>query len=118
MGIIALCLFAVALAAPQARDEDVYAEILRSDFEQDEVTGAFRHALETSNGINQEVQGEPEPLEGAIIMRGYYFLPSDDGSLVRVDWVADQDGFRAESPIILALPQFVLDQIAFAAANP
>ena len=40
--IIALCLFAVALAAPQARDEDVYAEILRSDFTQDENTGAFR----------------------------------------------------------------------------
>ena len=38
--------------------------------------------------------------------------------MARVDWIADENGFRAESPILPTLPQFVLDPVAFARANP
>ena len=46
----------------------------------------------------------------------------DDGSVVEVRYQADENGFQAQSPLLPVapefphpIPQFVLDQIAFAA---
>lgn len=68
MQIIALCLAAVALAAPQVEDRVV--AILRDD-RVDQGDGNFNYAFEADNGIAMEVSGTPGA-EGAVVMTGYY----------------------------------------------
>lgn len=41
-------------------------------------------------------------------------FPLEDGSIATFTYVADENGYRVESPLLPALPDFVQQQIAFA----
>ncbi|XP_045593238.1 cuticle protein AMP1A [Procambarus clarkii] len=109
-------------AAPQARYAGSSEEvpILKDDRIQED-DGRYNFDVETGNGIILSQSGSPGS-EGAIIKAGQYSYTAPDGTPVVVKFVADENGFQPESNLLPVapefphpIPQFVLDQIAFAA---
>eukprot|EP00095_Tigriopus_kingsejongensis_P011773 maker-scaffold119_size336447-snap-gene-0.14 protein:Tk11773 transcript:maker-scaffold119_size336447-snap-gene-0.14-mRNA-1 annotation:"cuticular protein 46" len=84
----------------------------------------YDFSFETENGIQQEASGELKTIDDneVIVMRGSYTYIDANGEDVTVSWVADENGYRAESsilPVAPAIPfpeqaEAVAAQIAFA----
>ncbi|XP_042856743.1 cuticle protein AMP1A-like [Penaeus japonicus] len=127
--VVVALLAAVATAAPQYGDSRPQARfdsleevaILRDDrvIEDD---GRYNFDVETANGIVMSEAGSPTGLEGAINSAGSFSYTAPDGTPVVVKYVADENGFQPQSDLLPVapafphpIPQFVLDQIAFAA---
>ena len=94
----------VAVAACQyVPGSDKQAQIIRNDFEA-AVDNSYKSDVETSNGILVQSYGEslpgPEPETGNSRQSGSYQYTAPDGQLIRVDWVADDKGYRATSDVI------------------
>merc|ERR1719357_514872 len=110
---VLLCLAAVAAAAPQF-DERLAATLI--DERQDNGDGNFAYNFETDNGISSQSQGSSGS-QGQTNMQGSYRFTLPDGSIAEVRWVADEFGFRAESPLIPTphpLPAHAIEQIRIA----
>ncbi|XP_037780487.1 cuticle protein AMP1A-like [Penaeus monodon] len=125
--LIIVCLATVAVAAPQynydgpraASSEEV--AILR-DNRVHEDDGRYNYDVETANGIVLSQSGSPDGDEGAVVKAGEYSYTAPDGTDVHVSFVADENGYQPQSDLLPVapefphpIPQFVLDQIAFAA---
>ncbi|XP_047470082.1 endocuticle structural glycoprotein SgAbd-8-like [Penaeus chinensis] len=135
------CVAAVAVAAPQyayenpaptylvpatsSRDESAevieFIPILRDDRVHED-DGRYNLDVETANGISMSQSGSPDGPDGAIVKAGQYSYTAPDGSLIEIKFVANENGFQpqgAHLPVAPEfphpIPQFVLDQIAFAA---
>ncbi|XP_045135724.1 cuticle protein AM/CP1114-like [Portunus trituberculatus] len=120
--IIAL-LASVALAAPtyDSSSSEKEAPILKYDRIQED-DGRYNYEFETGNGISHSQSGSPGDDTGAINKAGHYSYTAPDGTVVEMKFVANENGFQPESPLLPVapefphpIPQFVLDQIAFAA---
>merc|ERR1712106_571955 len=61
--------------------------------------GNFEHAFEADNGIVVQGQGYTGSA-GQTNMEGSYQFPLPDGSFAEVRYVADENGFRVESPLL------------------
>ncbi|XP_063587665.1 larval cuticle protein 1-like [Penaeus indicus] len=139
--VILACMAAVAVAAPQyayetpaptylvpaasSRDESAevieFIPILRDDRVHED-DGRYNLDVETANGISMSQSGSPDGPDGAIVKAGQYSYTAPDGSLIEIKFVANENGFQpqgAHLPVAPEfphpIPQFVLDQIAFAA---
>ncbi|XP_037774736.1 cuticle protein AMP4-like [Penaeus monodon] len=114
--LVLVALVAVAAAAPQQQppvaillDERVSPE-----------NGAYSFQFQAENGIVQSETGTPGS-QGQTNVQGVFSFPLEDGSIAEVRYQADENGFQAQSPLLPVapefphpIPQFVLDQIAFA----
>ncbi|XP_047469342.1 cuticle protein CP14.6-like [Penaeus chinensis] len=125
--VILAALAAVAAAVPQGygappprygSSEEI--AILRDDrvIEDD---GRYNFDMETANGIEVSEHGTPGE-KGAINSAGSFSYTAPDGTPISLQFVADANGFQpqgAHLPVAPEfphpIPQFVLDQIAFAA---
>ncbi|XP_027239246.1 endocuticle structural glycoprotein SgAbd-2-like [Penaeus vannamei] len=83
--------------------------------------GSYTVDVETGNGIVNSEAGSING-EGGFVKSGHYSYTAPDGSVIEVKFIADENGFQAESdalPVAPAfpheIPDFVLEQIAFAA---
>ncbi|XP_037780125.1 larval cuticle protein LCP-17-like [Penaeus monodon] len=83
--------------------------------------GSYTVDIETGNGIITSEAGSQNG-EGAIIKTGQYSYTAPDGSVIEVKFVANENGFQAESDALPVapefpheIPEFVLRQIQFAA---
>merc|ERR1712212_1321285 len=83
--------------------------------------GRYNFDVGTANGIVLSESGSPGAT-GAISSAGSYSYTAPDGTPVLVTYVADENGFQPQSDLLPVapafphpIPQFVLDQIAFAA---
>ncbi|XP_068206454.1 endocuticle structural glycoprotein SgAbd-2-like [Palaemon carinicauda] len=139
--IVFTLLFGAALAAPQYNygapsesseevservvvlrdDSGEHVAILRDDRVMEE-DGRFNTEFEAENGIHFAKAGSPEAKNGAIIQAGQYSYTAPDGTEVLVKFVANENGYQPQSDLLPVapefphpIPQFVLDQIAFAA---
>ncbi|XP_042867667.1 cuticle protein AM1199-like [Penaeus japonicus] len=128
--LVAAALVAVAVAAPQfgnqfrqfgnqfdGRDRLNYRPIaILRDERQDYGDGNFNYQFETENGISVNARGTPGS-KGQSNIEGAYRFPLDDGTFAEVRYIADEFGFRAESPLIPTphpLPAHAIEQIRFA----
>ncbi|XP_066942134.1 cuticle protein AM1159-like [Macrobrachium rosenbergii] len=94
--IILACVACVALAAPQSQDP---VAITRDD-RTDNGDGTFSYVFEAENGIVAQAAGV-QGSQGQSNIEGSYSFPLSDGSgFVEVRYVADENGFRAESPFL------------------
>ena len=136
---VAVCLLACAAAFPQdldvvegsgeppvgiearsARLNDIFSdEILRSEFEMSD-DGQFQYGFETSDGTVVDAAGENRQIGDGVgaVMRGSYSYKSPEGVDVTVQWVADQDGFRATGPQVPAVPEYVTRLLKSLPAQP
>ncbi|XP_050700779.1 cuticle protein AMP1A-like isoform X1 [Eriocheir sinensis] len=127
--VILAALAALALAAPRPDSYSAPAEesseevipILRDDRVHED-DGRYTLDVETGNGIVLSQSGSPDGPEDSIIKSGHYSYTAPDGTFVEVKFVADGNGYQPESDLLPVapafphpIPQFVLDQIAFAA---
>ncbi|XP_047469458.1 cuticle protein AMP1A-like [Penaeus chinensis] len=128
MKVILVAAFAcVAVAAPQGyeapaqsrRDSDE-VPILRDDRVIDD-DGRYNFDVGTGDGIVVSESGAPSA-DGGINSAGSYSYTAPDGTPVHVDFVADEKGFQPQSDLLPVapefphpIPDFVQDQIAFAA---
>lgn len=76
---------------------DGAASILRDDRAFDD--NSYRYAYETNNGIAAEESGVVDSsvngVGGGTRVQGFYEYIGDDGLKYRVDYIADENGFRA-----------------------
>ncbi|XP_063598676.1 cuticle protein AM1159-like [Penaeus indicus] len=75
-----------------------FVAILRDD-RQDLGDGAFSYGFEAANGIGESRVGYPGS-KRQTNMQGFYKFLLDDGTFAEVRFVADEFGFRAESPLL------------------
>ncbi|XP_069947358.1 cuticle protein AMP1A-like [Cherax quadricarinatus] len=129
--IIFAVVLAVATAAPQYEapqslsrygDSSEEVAILRHDFVQGD-DGGYKLDVETANGIVVAQSGSPGE-EGAVVKSGQYSYTAPDGTPVVVKFVADENGYQPQSDLLPVapefpheIPDFVREQIAFAAAE-
>ncbi|XP_037780416.1 cuticle protein AMP1A-like [Penaeus monodon] len=125
--VVLFALASVAAAVPQGygapqppRYNSEEIAILRDErvIEDD---GRYNFDMETANGIKVSEHGTPGE-KGAINSAGSFSYTAPDGTPISLQFVADANGFQpqgAHLPVAPAfphpIPQFVLDQIAFAA---
>ncbi|KAG7158117.1 Cuticle protein, partial [Homarus americanus] len=112
--VIFACLAALALAKPQFQNPHHY-EILK-DVREDNGDGNFNYEFETENDIYSKVVGRPGS-KGQSNIEGTFRFILPDGTRADVRFVADEQGYRAESPLIPTphpLPAHAIEQIAFA----
>ncbi|XP_042229147.1 cuticle protein AM1159-like [Homarus americanus] len=112
--VLLVCLAAVAIAAPDFHGLPPVV-ILRDD-RQDSGDGNFNYAFEADNGIAVEASGTPGSA-GQSNMQGVYRFPLPDGTLAEIRYVADELGFRPESPLLPQphpLPPHAIEQIRIA----
>ncbi|XP_069187026.1 cuticle protein AMP1A-like [Procambarus clarkii] len=132
MKLIILAAVAVmAIAAPDklpqtysapGRDESKEVVPILKDERVHEDDGRYNVEVETGNGIVISQSGSPEGESGAISAAGEFSYTSPEGTPVKLKFVANANGFQPESDLLPVapefphpIPQFVLDQIAFAA---
>jgi len=82
--------------------------------------GVYSFTMETENGIQQSEVGTPG-VAGQTNVKGMYRYQMEDGTVVEVNYVADELGFQVDTPMLPIapefphpIPQYVLDQITFA----
>merc|ERR1712215_114767 len=63
----------------------------------------FTHELQQDNGISETRSGSEGP-EGTSVMRGSYTIPLGNGEVATFNWVADELGYRVESPFLPTAP--------------
>merc|ERR1739840_81908 len=113
------CVVATAIAAPkQFFNDQPPVGILRSEAEADGAN--FRNLFESEDGIVVSANGF-QGSNGQSNMEGSFSFTLPDGQLAEVRWVADEAGFRAESPLlpqnvqpIHPMPAHALEQIRIA----
>ncbi|CAL4086908.1 unnamed protein product, partial [Meganyctiphanes norvegica] len=95
-------LLACAMAAPQQFQQGLPIAILSQSNIPNEL-GNYQHQFETENGIVVQEQGFAGSA-GQTNMEGSYSFPLPDGSFAEVRYIADENGFRAESPLLPQAP--------------
>ncbi|XP_042857462.1 cuticle protein CP14.6-like [Penaeus japonicus] len=123
--VVLALLVAVACAdklydTPAARADSDEIAILRDDRVMED-DGRYNFDMETANGIVMSESGSHGE-EGAINSAGSFSYTAPDGSDIHLQYVADENGFQPQGDHLPVapefphpIPQFVLDQIAFAA---
>merc|ERR1712106_1192418 len=113
--VILLCLAAMPLA-----DTRPLPVLLRSNVVNVDEDGAHSMDIEVDNGVSFQMSGQ-QGENGGANMFGTYKMLNAEGELVDVKFVANEFGFQPESSLLPVapafphpIPQFVLDQIAFA----
>ncbi|XP_042207143.1 cuticle protein AMP1B-like [Homarus americanus] len=125
--LILSCLLAVAAAAPQynygapapapsapasysVRSPPV--EILRSDRQGPDATGAYNFLFESADGISRQEQGAPQGPNGAVASQGGWSFTYPDGTPAVFTFVADGAGYRVQSDLLPTPPPLPAHAIA------
>ncbi|CAL4069125.1 unnamed protein product, partial [Meganyctiphanes norvegica] len=116
--MIKFCVVVVLVASGVLGNNDPRdrgATILRNVRVENDGNGKHSVNLETDNGINFNVAGEQGNMVGS-----YNYIMAG-GSIAKLEFVANEHGYQPQSSILPVapafphpIPQFVLDQIAFA----
>ncbi|XP_042218151.1 cuticle protein AMP1A-like [Homarus americanus] len=122
--VILATLVALAAALPDtySHERGDVVPILKDERITEE-DGRYNFEVETGDGIVISQSGSPVE-NGAIGKAGQFSYTSPEGKYIELKFVADENGFQPQSDVLPVapefphpIPQFVLDQIAFAAAE-
>merc|ERR1739838_890979 len=124
-------IFVTLLAIVSARPDTLYENesrehiaIIRDDRVNPSAAGEYSFNVETADGIVRSESGYGSGPDGAVESQGSVSFTHPNGEQFDLKFVADANGYQPESsalPVAPAfpheIPQFVLDQIAFAATQ-
>ncbi|KAL7635390.1 UNVERIFIED_CONTAM: hypothetical protein RMT77_014457 [Armadillidium vulgare] len=82
------------------------------------IDGHYRFEFETGNGISRQEEGAPNGPYGAVTQQGGWTFTFPDGTPAEFSFVADENGYRVESPLLPTpppLPPHAIAQIEKAA---
>ncbi|XP_011206006.2 endocuticle structural glycoprotein SgAbd-2 [Bactrocera dorsalis] len=94
------------LPLPQARGYEANAVILKQNFDLNP-DGSYAYNYETSNGIRADEAGylkNPGTQVEAQVMQGSYSYTGPDGVVYTINYIADENGYRAEGAHIPTPP--------------
>ncbi|KAE8741348.1 Cuticle Protein CPR RR-1 9 [Frankliniella occidentalis] len=86
--------------------------------------GDYRYAFETENGIQVQEEGvlkNAGSKDEAKSAQGSYSYVGDDGQTYTVNWVADENGYRASGahlPVAPEIPEAIKKSLEFIASQP
>ncbi|XP_064080819.1 cuticle protein AM1159-like [Macrobrachium nipponense] len=69
-----------------------------------DASGAYRFNFETGNGISRQEQGAGRGPQGAVVSQGGWSFTFPDGTPATFNFVADENGYRVESPLLPTPP--------------
>ncbi|XP_076031137.1 pupal cuticle protein-like [Oratosquilla oratoria] len=106
--VAALCvLLALANAAPRPDDDSAkalsFVAILKDVRVQPDALGVHSLDFEAENGIAVKTVGS-HGSEGGSVMQGAFNYRFDDGTFLLLTFVADEFGYRPESPLLPVAP--------------
>ena len=81
------------------------------------LNGVYDFDYESADGTRRQEQGAPNGPKGAVTSQGGWSFTFPDGSPGKFSFVADEGGYRVESPLLPTpppMPAHALQQIAFA----
>ena len=81
-------------------------------FESEQSPSAYRYGYEAGNGIQVGEQGQVKNVgqkEAAVVAEGYYAFRGDDGKEYAIQYVADENGFRAAGDHLPTPPPLPLE---------
>ncbi|KAJ9596212.1 hypothetical protein L9F63_027164, partial [Diploptera punctata] len=122
--VVLLAVLGVSAAAPQqaiARSPPI--AILRQAQDQ-QFDGSYQFSYETENGIAAQEQGSIKNLgtgDEASVVQGSYSYTSLEGYPIKVNYIADENGFRAEGihlPTPHPIPDAILRSLEYNRAHP
>ncbi|XP_017838539.1 LOW QUALITY PROTEIN: cuticle protein CP14.6 [Drosophila busckii] len=94
------------LAQPRSNSFDANAVILKQNFDLNP-DGSYQYNYETSNGIRADEAGylkNPGSQLEAQVMQGSYSYTGPDGVVYTINYIADENGYRAEGAHIPTPP--------------
>ncbi|KAA0201509.1 Cuticle Protein CPR RR Uncl [Hyalella azteca] len=115
--VILLSLVSAAMCAPQNYNRlSGPFEIIPiiSERSSGPLNGAYNFEFETGNGIRRNEQGSPSGPNGAVVSQGGWTFTFPDGTPAQFSFVADEGGYRVESPLLPQphpLPRHAIEQI-------
>jgi len=125
LSVIFVTLLAFVAARPDTLYEnhsDEHIAIIRDDRINPSAAGEYSFDVETADGIVRSESGYGSGPNGAVESQGSVSFTHPNGETFELKFVADAGGYKPESsalPVAPAfphpIPQFVLDQIIFAA---
>ncbi|XP_068221041.1 cuticle protein AMP5-like [Palaemon carinicauda] len=78
--------------------------ILVDNREGPDASGAYAFNFETGNGISRQEQGAGRGPQGAVVSQGGWSFTFPDGTPATFNFVADENGYRVESPLLPTPP--------------
>lgn len=100
---------AAALAAPQSSTEPI--PILRQDSNINP-DGSFQYSFESGNGIAAEANGALKNIgaeEPALEIQGQFQYPSNEGGLIQLTYVANENGYQPQGNILPTPPPIPIE---------
>jgi len=113
-------LMAVASAAPQAPVQTPKPIAILRSAQENNPDGSYSYSYETENGIKVQESGNqkkvgPKDEDIGTVSRGSYSYTSPDGTVLTVNWTADENGFVATGdhlPTPPPMPAHVVKMLA------
>ncbi|XP_035440438.2 larval cuticle protein LCP-14 [Spodoptera frugiperda] len=118
--IVAVCIFACALAADQT------SQILRSDYAQSP-NGEYQYVFETDNGISGQASGKVKNVgkdDVALEVTGSNAFKSPEGNVYSLSYIANENGYQPQAdylptpPAPVPIPDYIARAIEWAASHP
>nr|XP_053653148.1 pupal cuticle protein 36-like [Cherax quadricarinatus] len=85
--------------------------ILVDDRQGPDEYGNYNFNFETGDGISRQEQGAPQGPTGAVAAQGGWTFTFPDGTPADFSFIADEGGYRVESPLLPPLPAHAIAQI-------
>uniref|UniRef100_A0A182S734 Uncharacterized protein n=1 Tax=Anopheles maculatus TaxID=74869 RepID=A0A182S734_9DIPT len=111
IAVFVVCVAVIAGAPIEGENSDLL------NYENVQTENGYRFTYETKDGQAREEVGTIDPSTGVVTVTGWYSYRTPDGAEYRVDFIADENGYRVTKQPGPVAPQFMPAVVAAAPIN-